>query len=112
MFISAPTISQYAALASFDCTAILDERKKTYQDNLTILKQGLPSAGFTNFIPADGAFYLYCNVENICDNSEGLCKDILDNAGVAITPGTDFDWVITLYYYYTIYICICIYECL
>ena len=87
MYISAPTISQYAAMEAFNATEELDKRKDIYIENLRLLKEGLPKAGFTNFIVADGAFYLFCNVENITDNSEELCKEILNNAKVAITPG-------------------------
>jgi aspartate/methionine/tyrosine aminotransferase len=51
----------------------------------------LPKAGFENFAPPDGAFYLYCDVSGMTEDATMLAKTLLDEAGVAVTPGTDFD---------------------
>ena len=55
------------------------------------MMEGLPRAGFTNIAPPDGAFYVYADVSDITDDSPALARDILDKAGVAVTPGLDFD---------------------
>jgi aspartate/methionine/tyrosine aminotransferase len=72
MYISAPTISQHAALAAFDCTTTLNQRKQAYLENLQLLKEGLPLCGFKKFVVADGAFYLYCDVTDITDGTAGF----------------------------------------
>ena len=53
--------------------------------------EGLPKAGFGNIAPPDGAFYVYADVSDITDDSRAFCAEILDKAGVAVTPGLDFD---------------------
>ena len=91
LFISPPTVSQHAALASFDCLEELDEVVAGYARNRAMLMEGLPKAGFDNFAPADGAFYLYANVAERTNDSEAFCLKLLRETGVATTPGTDFD---------------------
>ncbi len=91
LFISPPTLSQYAALAVFDAREELDQRVAGYRVNRDILLNELPSAGFAKLAPADGAFYLYADVSHITNDSEEFCKQILAQTGVAITPGIDFD---------------------
>ena len=51
----------------------------------------LPSAGISSFAPADGAFYIYADISNLTNSSTKFCKDMLDDIGVACTPGLDFD---------------------
>jgi aspartate/methionine/tyrosine aminotransferase len=91
LFISPPTVSQHAALASFDCLEELDEVVAGYARNRAMLMEGLPKAGFDKFAPADGAFYLYANVADRTNDSEEFCLRMLNETGVATTPGTDFD---------------------
>ena len=50
-----------------------------------------PKAGFTTFSPPDGAFYIYVDISKFSNDSLSFCKRVLDEAGVAITPGLDFD---------------------
>jgi aspartate/methionine/tyrosine aminotransferase len=52
---------------------------------------GLPKAGFDRIAPPDGAFYVYADVRHLTDDSRALAAEILDKAGVAVTPGLDFD---------------------
>lgn len=92
LFISPPTVSQHAALASFDCLEELDEVVAGYARNRAMLMEGLPKAGFDNFAPADGAFYLYANIAERTNDSEAFCLKLLRETGVATTPGTDFDF--------------------
>lgn len=91
MFICASHASQIAALAAFDCGDELERNRRIYAANRALLLDGLPKAGFSRIAPPDGAFYIYADVSDITDDSEALAADILDVAGVAVTPGVDFD---------------------
>ncbi|WP_404421017.1 pyridoxal phosphate-dependent aminotransferase [Thalassospira australica] len=91
LFISAPALSQIAAVAAFDCEDELQANVAAYARNREILLNELPAAGFTKFAPADGAFYLYADVRDLTTDSEAFCRRMLDETGVATTPGTDFD---------------------
>ncbi|MCZ6849701.1 MAG: aminotransferase class I/II-fold pyridoxal phosphate-dependent enzyme [Alphaproteobacteria bacterium] len=91
LFISPPTLSQHAAMEVFDCLDALDENVRRYADNRAILLDGLPRCGFGPLAPADGAFYVYGGVGSLGGDSPRLCAEILQEAGVAVTPGTDFD---------------------
>ncbi|MHB0767576.1 pyridoxal phosphate-dependent aminotransferase [Bradyrhizobium sp. 5.13L] len=89
--ISVPTLSQIAAEAAFDGAAEMEEIKHGYQENGRILIDGLPKAGLTRFLPADGAFYLYADVSDFTSDSFEFAKQMLEQAHVAATPGLDFD---------------------
>ena len=89
--ISVPTLSQIAAEAAFDGRAELEEIKHGYQENRRILLEGLPRAGLDSFLPADGAFYLYADVSRFSTDSFAFASRMLEEAGVAVTPGIDFD---------------------
>ena len=89
--ISVPTLSQIAAEAAFDGAAEMEEIKHGYQENRRILIDGLPKAGLTRFLPADGAFYLYADVSDFTSDSFDFAKQMLEQAHVAATPGLDFD---------------------
>ena len=91
LFISAPTLSQVSAVAAFDCTEELDGHVARYARNRKLLLEELPKAGFTKMAPADGAFYIYADVSDMTDDSEALAKQILEETGIACTPGIDFD---------------------
>jgi aspartate/methionine/tyrosine aminotransferase len=89
--ISVPTLSQVAAQAAFDGKAEMEEVKHGYEQNRRILTQGLPQAGLDQFLPVDGAFYLYANIARFSDDSLDFAKRMLNEAAVAATPGIDFD---------------------
>lgn len=91
MFICAPHVSQVAALAAIDATDELQENMAVYRANRSLMIEGLPQAGFTNIAPPDGAFYVYADVSNMTDDSRAFAAEILEHAGVAVTPGLDFD---------------------
>ena len=91
LFICPPHASQITALAALDAKKELDENVKVYRKNREILLAELPKAGFTTFSPPDGAFYIYVDISKFSDDSLGFCRQVLDEAGVAITPGLDFD---------------------
>jgi aspartate/methionine/tyrosine aminotransferase len=91
MFICAPHASQVAALSAMECDDELQANMDDYRANRLLMIDGLRAAGFTSFAPPDGAFYVYADVSGITDDSRVLARDILDKAGVAVTPGLDFD---------------------
>ncbi|MBN9514631.1 MAG: pyridoxal phosphate-dependent aminotransferase [Alphaproteobacteria bacterium] len=90
-FISVPTLSQYAALAAFECRDELDGHVHRYRINRDLLMAGLPAAGLDRLTPAQGAFYIYADVSHLTNDSREFCRLMLREAGVATTPGVDFD---------------------
>lgn len=91
LFISPPTLSQHAGLKVFDCEDALKANVRRYAENRDILLAGLPDCGFGPIAPADGAFYLYAGTAALGKDSTELAREILEVAGVALTPGEDFD---------------------
>jgi aspartate/methionine/tyrosine aminotransferase len=91
LFICAPHASQVAALAALDCEDELDVNLATYAENRRLMIEGLPRAGFDRIAPPDGGFYVYADVSHLTDNSLDFARELLDGAGVAVTPGLDFD---------------------
>jgi aspartate/methionine/tyrosine aminotransferase len=89
--ISVPTLAQVAAEAAFDGRAEMEAVKHGYEENRRILTEGLPKAGLDKFLPVDGAFYLYADVSRFSNDSLDFAKRMLNEAGVAATPGIDFD---------------------
>jgi len=92
LYISAPDISQHAALAAFDpaTVAVLEERRALYRAQRDFLLPALKEIGFEIPVTPEGAFYIYANCSRFTDDSYALCWDLLEQAGVAITPGLDF----------------------
>lgn len=91
LFISAPALSQYAAIAAFDAHEELDQRRSVYARNRELLLAELPKIGFSEFTPVDGAFYVYANVGAFANDSFEFARRMLNEIGVAATPGADFD---------------------
>ncbi|MBN8958661.1 MAG: aminotransferase class I/II-fold pyridoxal phosphate-dependent enzyme [Rhizobiales bacterium] len=89
--ISVPTLSQVAAEAAFDGREEMEAIKHGYEENRQILLRGLPAVGFKEILPVDGAFYLYADTAPFSDDSLAFATAMLENAGVAATPGLDFD---------------------
>lgn len=89
--ISVPTLAQIAAEAAFDGGDEMEAVKHGYEENRRILVEGLPKAGLDKFFPVDGAFYLYADISRFSDDSLAFAKQMLEEAGVAATPGIDFD---------------------
>lgn len=95
-FICAPEISQIAALAAFDGLDEMEEVKQGYLSNRKYVLEELKAIGISEIQPIDGAFYAYFNVSGLlnttgCNDSMQLANRILHEAGVALTPGIDFD---------------------
>ena len=93
LFISAPTLSQIAARVALGERDYAEEQKAGYARNRTLLDQGLRQLGFDIAAPADGAFYVYAGISRFSNDSMSFCERLLDEAGVATTPGIDFDRV-------------------
>ena len=91
LFICPPHIAQIAALAALDCEDELQANRAVYATNRTLMLTGLAAAGFSKIAPPDGAFYIYADVSDLTDDSFALAGDILHQAGVAVSPGLDFD---------------------
>tara|TARA_R110002153_G_scaffold18021_3_gene62976 strand:- start:14254 stop:15438 length:1185 start_codon:yes stop_codon:yes gene_type:complete len=96
LFLAAPTVSQYAALAAFnsETMAILNQRRDTFEQRRNSLLPALQSIGLKVDAPPQGAFYIYADCQQILTakypNSMALSKHWLEKAGVAVTPGNDF----------------------
>ncbi|MEO1639856.1 MAG: aminotransferase class I/II-fold pyridoxal phosphate-dependent enzyme [Pseudomonadota bacterium] len=91
MFICAPHAAQRLALHAMDCDDELQANKAVYAGNRALMIDGLRAAGFDKFAPPDGAFYVYVDVSDYADDALAFAAEILDQAGVAVTPGLDFD---------------------
>ncbi|KUJ75685.1 class I and II aminotransferase [Thiomicrospira sp. XS5] len=92
LFLSAPTLSQYGALAVLepDALAELEQRRQIFQKRRDTLMQAMQEAGLSPRICPDGAFYLYWDISAFSDDAEAFCLALLHETGVALTPGTDF----------------------
>ena len=91
LYLCPPMLSQVAATAAFDAHEELDLVKAGYGRNRSYLMQALPEIGLGDFMPVDGAFYVYSNVSKLTNDSMDFAMRSLNEAGVAITPGADFD---------------------
>ncbi|ABV92910.1 aminotransferase class I and II [Dinoroseobacter shibae DFL 12 = DSM 16493] len=93
MFICAPHVAQIAALGALGDAARpeLEANRAVYAANRQLVIDGLRAAGLDAFAPPDGAFYVYVDTGALSSDSRTLAADILEKAGVAVTPGLDFD---------------------
>lgn len=91
MFICAPTASQVVATAALESMDELEANRAVYARNRKLLLEGLPRAGFRRIAPPDGGFYVYADVSDLTTDSRLFAREILEEAGVAVTPGLDFD---------------------
>ena len=92
MYISASSISQYAALAAFtpEAKRIFEERREAFRHRRDFLTEALKSMGFLLCDNIQGAFYVYVDISKFSNDCEKFCHDMLEDHGVALTPGTDF----------------------
>ena len=92
LFLAAPTLAQYAALTAFEPQniAILEERREVFQQRRDYLLPALRELGFRSPTTPGGAFYLYADCSRFTDDSYAFSQQLLEDAGVAITPGIDF----------------------
>jgi aspartate/methionine/tyrosine aminotransferase len=90
LYISPPFLSQVAAEAAFEAIDDLEAIKSGYAKNRALLLEELPRLGFAT-APVDGAFYVYADAGRFTNDSLAFCQRLLDETGVAATPGQDFD---------------------
>lgn len=91
MFICAPHVAQVAALGALDATDELEALKEVYASNRDVVLSMLQAADVTTMAPPDGAFYIYADVGHLTQDSPAFCARLLDETGLALTPGVDFD---------------------
>jgi aspartate/methionine/tyrosine aminotransferase len=91
LFICPPHAAQIAALGALDAREECDAHLHVYAENRRLMLDQLPKAGFDKIAPPDGAFYIYADVSDLTQDSRAFCAEILEQAGVAVTPGLDFD---------------------
>ncbi|MEL6751923.1 MAG: aminotransferase class I/II-fold pyridoxal phosphate-dependent enzyme, partial [Pseudomonadota bacterium] len=91
LFISAPDLSQTAALHALNASEELERVKQGYAANRDLLMKRLPELGFRDIAPVDGAFYIYADAGSLTKDTMHFAHDLLDRERVAITPGADFD---------------------
>ncbi len=93
LYLAPPTLSQYAALAAFtpETLAILEERRRIFQQRRDFLRSALEKLGFRFPAPPHGAFYLYADVRQLTEDSARFAEELLEQQGVALTPGLDFE---------------------
>ncbi len=92
IFLAAPTLSQHAALAAFrpESLDILEQRRQIFQQRRDYLYDALTKLGLRIDGKPEGAFYLYADVSRFSNDSFEFCRQLLEQARVAITPGRDF----------------------
>lgn len=92
LFLAAPTPSQYAALAAFtpETETMLQQRRVEFQQRRDYLLPALQALGFKIANQPQGAFYIYANCSAITQDAFRWCHDLLEQSGVAVTPGIDF----------------------
>lgn len=92
LFISPPTPAQYGALAAFspETLAITETRRREFQARRDYLLTELPKMGFRIPVQPRGAFYIYADCSALSEDSFALAGRLIEEAGVACTPGLDF----------------------
>ena len=93
MAICPPALAQYAAVSAFEAYDECDRHVARYAVNRRLMLDGLRALGIDRLAPADGAFYVYAGVGHLTDDSQAFCRRLLDEAGVAVAPGIDFDQI-------------------
>jgi aspartate/methionine/tyrosine aminotransferase len=92
LYISPPTLSQRAALACFEpaTIALLEARREAFRERRDLLVPALRELGFGIPVMPDGGFFVYADTSRFAPDASAFCRDVLEHAGVAITPGVDF----------------------
>lgn len=92
IFLAASTPAQHAALAAFapETLEILEARRAEFRARRDFLLPALREIGFGIPVAPQGAFYIYADCSELFDDSFAFSRALLEEAGVAITPGADF----------------------
>ncbi len=88
LYLSAPTLSQYAALEAFDYD-YLAEVKAEYKRRRDYLYGELKEIFEIDAKP-DGAFYLWCDISKYSNDAIEFSYELLHKLHIAVTPGVDF----------------------
>lgn len=91
MFLTPSTLAQHAAIAAMDEHEDLERWVRIYERNRSRLIEGLATLGITRIVPPDGAFYLYADIGHLTRDSMQFCLRAVDEIGVGLAPGIDFD---------------------
>jgi len=91
MFLTPPTLSQFAGLAAMDCEEELEANIDVYRANRELMLEALPAMGLRSIAPPDGAFYIYADIGHLTNDSMAFCETLVRETGVATAPGVDFD---------------------
>ena len=91
LFLTAPSLSQHAALIAMDCTDELQGHVEVYRANRALLLDALPAMGLNSIAPPDGAFYIWADIGHLTSDSLAFCERLLRETSVATAPGVDFD---------------------
>jgi aspartate/methionine/tyrosine aminotransferase len=91
LFLTAPSLSQYAGLAAMDAREELEGHVAVYRKNRELLLAALPKLGLASIAPPDGAFYIWADIGHLTNDSLSFCERLLRETGVATAPGLDFD---------------------
>ncbi|MFM8245704.1 MAG: pyridoxal phosphate-dependent aminotransferase [Burkholderiaceae bacterium] len=91
-YICPSSMAQHAALACFtpEALAIAEQRRQEMRQRRDYLVPALQGLGFEVPVPPDGAFYVYADCSRVTDDATAFCRDVLEQTGVALTPGVDF----------------------
>lgn len=92
LFISPPSPAQYGALAAFkpETIEILEGRRREFQARRDFLLPAIERLGLRVRAAPAGAFYLYADSSALAPDSFKLAWQLIEQAGVAVTPGVDF----------------------
>ncbi len=92
LFIAPPTVAQHAAETAFtpQTISVLEQRRQQFQQRRDFMVHSLRDLGFGIPVMPDGAFYIFAGINNFAGTSSEFCNQLLELAGVAITPGLDF----------------------
>lgn len=91
LFISTPELAQRAGIVAFDAIEPLEEIKAGYAKNRAFIASRLNEIGLSDFLPVDGAFYFYVNMRSLTNDTLSFSQKMLEEIGIAATPGADFD---------------------
>ena len=92
LFLAAPTPSQHGAVAALGapCAGILEAQRAEFAARRDFLVPALRELGFGIPVTPEGAFYVYADSSRFTGDSLAFCRRLLEEAGVAVTPGCDF----------------------
>lgn len=83
-------VQRAGIVALQQCQDDVDKMRAVYGRRRSELVKRLRQLGLVVDFEPQGAFYILADARHIDPNSQRLALDILENTGVAVTPGVDF----------------------